>query len=153
MPQLQQAARLTAQASTLDAAASGVATMARICGECHVANGGPKPPAVDPDQPRAAKRDTLAKRMIRHMVAADELWEGLTMPSEAAWKAGADALRHAPTTAHQALPRGFVTRLLEVRELGEDADEAQTPEQRSNVLGQLLATCAECHALRVEHDF
>jgi hypothetical protein len=153
LPQLQQAARLTAQAGTLDAAASGVATMARICGECHLANGGPKPLAIEPDPQHAAKRDTLANRMIRHMVATDKLWEGLTTPSDAAWKAGAAALRHAPTTTHQTLPPGFVTRLLEVRELGDDADAAQTLEQRSNVMGLLLATCADCHALRVEHDF
>jgi mono/diheme cytochrome c family protein len=153
MPQLQETARLTAHASTLDAAASGVATMARICAECHVATGGgPKSQSPRPET-HMVKRDTLAKRMVRHMTGADELWEGLMTPSESAWKAGAAALQYAPSTTHESLPPGFVSRLLEVRQLGVDAAEAATQEQRSNVYGLLLATCADCHAYRVEHDF
>jgi cytochrome c553 len=153
LPQLQATARLTADASTLDAAASGVATMGRICGECHIANGGG--PVAQPALPpkRSTRSDTLAKRMDRHMNAADELWKGLTTPSDAAWKAGAATLRYAPTKTHESLPPGFVSRLQEVRQLGVAADEASSLEERSNVYGLLLATCADCHEYGLGHDF
>lgn len=152
--ELQEAARLTARASTLDTAAAGVATMGRICGDCHRASG--HGPTLEPhaaplnydDQP-----DSLEQRMFRHMWGAEQLWEGLTTPSGDAWRAGAFAIGHAPEPADIELPSGFVRALAEVRELGTTAADLQRPDDRADLYGLLLTTCADCHMRALAHDF
>ena len=58
---LQEAARLTADAENLDLAASGVATMARVCGDCHRAKAAG--PEVTPTSSRTAnERARLARQ-------------------------------------------------------------------------------------------
>jgi len=94
--------------------------------------------------------------MYRHMWAADRLWEGLTGPSDEAWRAGAQALVRAPEQAPRTqppLPPRFVSALRQVRELGQRALEADSLADRANVYGVFLASCASCHALQVELEF
>ncbi|MFI5306640.1 MAG: hypothetical protein ACHQ53_04760 [Polyangiales bacterium] len=149
---LQEAAVLTAGAETLDLAASGVATMGRVCGECHrESHAGPQFVGDERNEGKS-KSDTLGTRMYRHMWAADRLWEGLTGPSDAAWRAGAEALARAPEQAPRADPPlspQFVSALLQVRELGQRALEADSLADRANVYGVFLASCASCHAFQV----
>ncbi|HKU38541.1 MAG TPA: hypothetical protein VJR89_10350 [Polyangiales bacterium] len=150
--QLQSAARLTSDAATLDVAAMGVASMARVCGECHVATHGgpvlPPPPAAE-EQRLAA--DTVSERMARHMLSAELLWEGLTAPSDAVWNAGAKALIDAPDQLDDALPESFDADLRQVQALGKDASDATTLAQRADVFGLLIATCSECHTRWIDH--
>lgn len=146
--ELQQAASLTAQAQRLDAAASGVAALARVCGGCHEAQGrGPHyVQAHEDDAPRGSR--TLADRMYRHMWALDRLWEGLTAPSDQAWVAGAKALARVaaePSAQSAALSPSLLAALAELRALSIDVTEATTLDKRANVYGLLLATCADCH--------
>lgn len=154
--QIQAAARLTSEAESLAAAATGVANMARACGGCHAALGrGPDFGSVHRDV-HTLTPDTLGSRMDRHMWAADRMWQGLTGPSDAAWRAGAAALAKAPATAPEfdpPLPADFVRALDEVRELGEAASAATSLEERANVYGLFLAACAGCHAHHVELAF
>jgi cytochrome c553 len=151
MAQLQAAARLTSQAETLDAAAMGVATMARVCGECHVANhGGPAIPPPPEKAPYVAA-DSVGERMGRHMWGAELLWEGLTGPSETSWNAGADTLIEAPEELDEQLPESFDTSLREVVALGQAAKEATSLAKRADVYGLLIATCADCHSRWIEH--
>jgi mono/diheme cytochrome c family protein len=153
---LQEAARLTADAETLDLAAGGVAVMGRVCGECHRENhAGPRFIGGERDEGKT-KSDTLGTRMYRHMWAADRLWEGLTGPSDEAWRAGAQALVRAPEQAPRTqppLPPQFASALLQVRELGQRALEADSLADRANVYGLFLASCASCHALQVGLEF
>jgi hypothetical protein len=151
MAQLQAAARLTSQAETLDAAAMGVATMARVCGECHVANhGGPAIPPPPEKTPRLAA-DSVGERMGRHMWGAELLWEGLTGPSETSWNAGAETLIEAPDELDERLPENFDASLREVVALGRAAKEATSLAERADTYGLLIATCADCHARWIEH--
>ena len=151
LAQLQSAARLTANAATIEAAAMGVATMARVCGECHTAmNGGPLIPAP-PDPMERLAADTVPERMGRHMWASTLLWEGLTGPSDVVWKAGAAALIDAPEQLDADLPQSFDRQLRDVKALGRDASEASTLAERADVYGLLIATCADCHTRFSEH--
>jgi mono/diheme cytochrome c family protein len=153
---MQHAADLTARAANLDGAATGVATMARTCGECHAATGRGPAFASDHRDGRAPSADTFGARMQRHMWAADRLWEGLTGPSDSAWEAGASALARAPFTAPSTdppLPADYVRALDEVRELGDRAVASTTLAERADVYGLFLASCAGCHAYQVEHEF
>jgi cytochrome c553 len=153
--ELQAAARLTAQAKTLEVAASGLAAMARVCGQCHREQGGPQVEHYKPER-RSPKSDRLDVRMYRHAWAAERLWEGLTAPSDNAWAAGAAALAHAPAAAPPArppLPQAVVKGLTRVRLLGERAADVETAEQRANIYGELLTTCAECHRHQAKVEF
>ncbi len=147
---MQHAARLTAEAHTLDLAAMGVATMARACGECHQEQGrGPHFLAPGPDAYEASGPGEFSGRMVQHMWAADRMWEGVTGPSEASWKAGATALAQTPLQPPRMdppLPEGFVAALGELRQLGQQATEAETLSARADVYGLLLASCSACHA-------
>jgi cytochrome c553 len=148
--QLQAAARLTSTAATLDAAAMGVATMARVCGDCHTTtHGGPRLPPP-PDPPASVAADSVEERMGRHMWAAELLWEGLTGPSDVSWNAGADRLIHAPAELEDELPKSFSDELREVQALGQSASEATTLAERADVYGLLIATCADCHSHWIE---
>jgi cytochrome c553 len=146
--QLQAAARLTADANTLEAAARGVAAMGRVCGECHREQGGPDVKHYKPER-KGPKSDSYEARMFRHAWAVERLWEGLTSPSDEAWVAGAAALSHAPSaapTAEPALPPTVVQKLTLVRQLGSKAARADSFEAREKVYGELLVTCAHCHS-------
>lgn len=149
--QLQEAAQLTSKAATLDAAAMGVATMARVCGECHQANhGGPAlPPIPHSEEPLAV--DSVEERMGRHMYGAELLWEGLTGPSDVGWEEGAKTLIQAPDELDQKMPEGFDADLLAVKQLGQRASDAHTLAERADVYGLLIASCASCHSRWVEH--
>lgn len=148
--QLQAAARLTSNAATLDVAAMGVATMARVCGECHVKNhGGPALPSP-PDPVAKAAADTVGDRMGRHMWAAELLWQELTGPSDVSWKAGAKRLVAAPAELDDELPESFNRELREVQALGQSAREAATLVERADVYGLLIATCTDCHSSWIE---
>ncbi|MGD8863088.1 MAG: hypothetical protein PVI30_23945 [Myxococcales bacterium] len=154
--QMQQAARITAQARTLDLAATGVATMARVCGECHAEQDGGPEFATGFRTGRQPDHDTLASRMYRHMWAADRMWEGLTGPSDEAWRAGAEALAKAPLSrpdAEPPLPDGFADALSQLRDLGVAATEADSIARRADVYGMFLASCADCHAYEVQLVF
>ena len=156
LAKLQQAARLTADAKTLDLAATGVATIGRICGDCHRDTHGGPHFIGGHRETKSPTSDTLGTRMYRHMWAADRLWEGLTGPSDEAWRAGADALARAPEKTPRAdppLPPRFATALLQVRELGQRALEADSLADRANVFGVFLASCAGCHAFQVQLSF
>lgn len=154
--QIQEAANVTAQAQRLDAAASGVAAIARVCGGCHEAQGGgPRYVQANESDAQTGSR-TLPDRMYRHMWAADRLWEGITGPSDRAWSAGAQALARVtaePAPENAPLPPELVAGLAELRGLGLQAQEATSLEQRANVYGLLIATCAGCHARGVAYEF
>jgi mono/diheme cytochrome c family protein len=155
--QIQQAAGLTAEAGSLEVAASGVATMARSCGGCHrESGGGPQLDESIGSEAGAPPSDTLDARMRRHMWAADRMWEGLTAPSDRAWQDGAAALAHtpsAPPATDPPLPPQFVAALAEMRGLADAASEATAPAQRADVYANYLASCAGCHKYGVELDF
>lgn len=140
-------AREAAKAQSTGEAAAGAARVAETCGNCHEANdvglgerftlGGP-PPA-----------GSTGRHMAGLAWASRLLWDGLVGPSDLTWYTGADGIIELG-----ALPEGLEAvveaRALDeasrrLRELGVRATQAHTPEARIEVLGEIWATCADCH--------
>ena len=90
--------------------------------------------------------------MLEHQRAADEMLEGLFIPSEAQWIHGATRFVGAPL--HQeSLPRdkkltSEIRKADErVHQLAERATKATAWKDRGDVYAQMLTTCASCHSL------
>lgn len=140
------AARAVASSAELDATALAFGEVALACGTCHRAMGvaieQPEPPRPRGDDPRA--------RMQQHLWAADRLWEGLALPDERRFAAGAAALAEAPlhpatgATAQTVAPevRAIADR---VRELAREGRAASDGATRARAYGAVLGTCADCH--------
>jgi hypothetical protein len=146
--QMRRAARRTAQASTVAEAALGTADMLKTCGDCHRGLG--TMPAVAP--PTGSEVGGMVGHMLAHQRAADQLLQGLIVPSNAMWRAGADGFSGAPlhTDALPADPK--LTRQLtasekRLHELAAQAGKADDGGARAVFYGQLIARCADCHAV------
>jgi cytochrome c553 len=90
--------------------------------------------------------------MLDHQRAADQMMQGLVVPSPALWNMGAQGLRTAPLSTSK-LPKD--PRLTAERASGEKrvhalADQAAAASEtkdRVAVYGQVLAACAGCHSV------
>jgi len=123
--------------------AAGTADIALACGSCHKSQGGPKVSVGEPP----AVGSSVVSRMARHSWAMDRLWEGLYVPSNAAWKAGAKALQEDPFPA-EVLERGGVyarTAAKDFKSFAARAPEKEAPKERAALYAGLLGTCASCH--------
>jgi len=135
-----------AEAKSILDAAIVTAEMLSACGRCHRAS------RVTPTFPGPAPSTAggLVGHMREHQVAADQLVQGLVVPSDAAWRSGARALATAPMHAEE-LPLDPVDRppLARTEErlhrLATGAAEATDPAARAAFYGQFLAGCADCH--------
>lgn len=140
-------ARTGAEARTNEAAAQAAAEVARTCGDCHVANEvalGDRFVAAAP-QPS----DDTERHMAGLAWTTRLLWEGLAGPSDRAWDAGAEALISGgalPDEMLGVLPERDVRFASDrLRRLGREAADAREPEYRVRALGEIWATCSECH--------
>lgn len=141
----ERAARI-ASAKSIDTALRAEARLAEACASCHVeANvrpelaGSATPP---PDQP------TIDARMARHLWAADRLWEAMLDDNDELWQAGLDVLAATPLPAATLGDRAPYA-----KQLQRLADEARKlpnvgVTERATTYGELLVTCARCHAKR-----
>lgn len=140
---LQQAAKRIRDGSDITEAAAATADIGRACGLCHRSVAGPTVPLG-----KAPELDgTLMGRMRRHQWATERLWEGLYVPSEAAWAAGAAALALDPF-AGDVLARGGVHARAAATHFSSAAKtltEAKSSESRGAAYAQLLTTCGPCH--------
>lgn len=124
-------------AGDLDATAAATARLAATCAGCHERAFAPfnrrmPSEAWDEDQ-----------RMVRHRWATDWLLVGLVSDSDVAWDRGARELRGA---AEMELDRPEVSALREAFDaLAERAVGLTDRGTQTEVLGELLATCARCH--------
>jgi len=145
-------AKQVVAASNLQQASAAMARVAEACGHCHgQLRAGPLANMTPIDEASDSKED-LTARMQRHKWAADALWFGLSRPSDSEWKLGAQALVDAPP---QPAAEQFATLSLEqkaaierVREIGQTALGASTPEARVEAYSDLLQSCAACHGQR-----
>jgi mono/diheme cytochrome c family protein len=137
-----------ATASDVSAAASGTAALLGACGECHRVAGAMPGPAL-PSRPTVGE---AVGHMLDHQRAADQMMQGLVLPSPALWNMGAQALRTAPLGTGK-LPKDpkltseVASSEKRVHALAEQAATATEPKDRVAVYGQLLATCATCHSV------
>lgn len=149
--EMQKNAGDAATAADINETAHWVASLGVTCGNCHWYSGeGPKFGAQHGAE-TAAEPESIEDRMKRHAHAADDLWTGLVMPSEQAWKRGAKRLAEAPP--ERPLREGeevnahFAEALNQIKALGLRAQLVRTPHQRAEVYGELISRCAHCHAV------
>jgi cytochrome c553 len=129
--------------SDLAEAAAGTADIGVACGGCHESQGGPKASVGE----APAVGSSVVSRMARHSWAMERLWEGLYVPSSAAWKAGAKAIQGEPFPA-EVLQQGGVygrTAAKDFKSLSAQAGSKETPQDRAALYAKLLGTCATCH--------
>jgi len=144
-------AREVAEATDLKSAAKSVSAMARTCGNCHLANDVGL--EFGYDQVPADWVDTIS-HMQRHQWAADRLWDGLIGPSDVAWSRGSAMLVDVPLhptdvlddTTDDVDATALDKIALRIHLLGGQGNNARTPEARSELYGELLGLCADCHS-------
>jgi cytochrome c553 len=140
------AAARVARANDLNAASRALAELTLTCGDCHTTLGGPKVVIGEPP----SEDGGVVARMQRHQWAASRLWDGLVVPSDDAWMAGARVLADAPLEPELMTPgktpvREIGSLAASVHELARNARAAQRAQERGEVYGELIATCADCH--------
>jgi mono/diheme cytochrome c family protein len=140
------AAARIASSRDVTEASRDVALVARTCGDCHTMLGRPRPSVGQLTRQASAARPV----MKRHQWAAAQLWDGLIIPSDDAWKAGAHVLSESPlapevlTPGQTPVPKiGALTQ--SVHDLGRRAETLEQVDARVELYGEALATCAECH--------
>lgn len=143
---MKDAAARASSASDLKDASRDVGVVAKTCGDCHTVFGRPGMIVGQPAPPASGVRAA----MQRHQWAAEQLWEGLVVPSDDAWNAGALTLQDAPLAPESLTPgKSPVPRVGELAQtvhgLGRQAATVGRVDVRADLYGQMLATCAECH--------
>jgi len=148
--QIKTYARHVIEAQDLFSAAESVSKMAKICSDCHSANGVNLEFGYD-QLPREDIEDVVT-HMQRHQWATDRMWDGLIGPSDRAWSRGVDMLIDVPllasdvTTATDNVANiDEVARRIHV--LGGIGAGTTTPDARSKLYGEVLGLCASCHTM------
>lgn len=148
---LRQSAEAVTVAGGVEDTAVAIAQVGLACGSCHWRAG--RGPTLAPDatvgHPEPGAPD-LETRMQRHRIASDELWYGLIQPSEALWRSGSITFTRAeiaaPLNVGEPVPEWLGEHVEGMRVQAEDARMAATHEARAERYGEILATCANCHA-------
>lgn len=148
---LQKHASALTIAANLSEAAQELGRMALTCGECHtLRQRGPGRTPVVP-LPWEDPPESLTERMERHQLGVDQLWDGLVLPSDNAWRSGTLTITRAPlvppNTSDDEITPELHARIDATRELGKQARLATTYEERARVFGELISGCAQCHHL------
>jgi cytochrome c556 len=132
------AARIETTPDTMTAAKT-MAQLGRECARCHEAT----------DAKIAFARELVPPtEMASHQWAAARMWEGVIGPSEDRWLAGAHALSGAPLTlTAESGQLGIADDAARVKLLAQRALKPDDRDERANLFGDLLATCAHCHAV------
>lgn len=131
----------------LTSAAERTATLGVRCAVCHEASRARIQFRQDTQPDGNAK---LTTTMAGHQWAAARLWEGLIGPSDASWTSGAEMLARAPLTIvaeDPDRPSGIGNDVARVRLLAKRAQNEKTLDGRAKLYGEILATCAHCHAV------
>lgn len=135
-------------ATSLESAAMDLGRMGVACGGCHLAT--ETTLAFEWDDHPAETLD-IKTHMARHSWAVDRLWEGISGPSEEAWKKGAeilqvDALDREHTTAEAGMRYRAEAWDQLVHSLAEEAENL-APADKGEFYGQVVSACNSCHTL------
>jgi cytochrome c553 len=136
-----------AEAPSIDEGCRRAAQLAGACVACHVeARVQPElrsPPRLPPDGA------TVASRMARHHWAADRMWEGLIAGDEDTWRAGLAVMTAPPHPWSEIDERaGFARRLQSLATDARAHGPTDSLADRTRVYGEILVTCAGCHAVK-----
>lgn len=141
---MQQTAQRITDSTNAAQTAAAAADLGVSCGMCHQQlKGGPKPSS----EPAPAEGTTVAARMARHAWATERLWEGLSVPSNDAWNAGAKALSTDPFPKEVLKDGGVHARSAagDFVKIVAKAPTKKTAEERAALYAELLVTCGTCH--------
>lgn len=147
-PSVANAARAVASADDLPAMAMALGDLGRAYAALHATGSAAvaRPPIEE-----LATANTFEARMQRHQWAARRLWEGLILPDAGRWQSGARVL---VTLDIDVVPLMHEKPTVEVVEMAErmraQAERALTVEgtdARAHLYGEMLQTCASCHAI------
>jgi len=138
-----------AAAKDVPAAATSTAMMISYCGACHSAA---KVTLTLTELPKPVGLKGPALHMREHEWAIDQMYRGLTSPSEDLWKKGVEALKEAPMAAKDLPKDAGLTKEVMASEtkIHEQAEKAlKTTDMGSKVAlyGEVLKECATCHSL------
>ena len=140
---ISEAGRRAMNAQTIQASAAAAASLVRQCGECHLAS------SVRPVPTTVARPDVggVVGHMLDHQRAADQLLQGLVIPSPELWKIGAQTLLASPLKRAELPSDPRLTREVQaseqaVHDIAAEGVEANTLTQRANNYGQLIAACS-----------
>lgn len=138
------AARDIAAAEDIVVAARRTGELGRQCARCHQATNARVKFRGEPKPDEGTRlRDTMAG----HQWAAAQMWDGLIGPSDERWTAGALMLQRAPLTlTAESGTLGIADDVALVRDYARRATTLRSQADRAELFGQLLATCAHCHA-------
>ena len=143
---IRQAADQAAAAKDLVSAAYASGLMLAACGDCHRAAG--VMPAA-PVGPRPQVGGTVG-HMLAHQRAADQMLQGLVVPSNSLWLEGTKAFVSAPLhdpqlSGSRARDRAMLTTEQRIHRIASDAAQATDSRSRASFYSQMLAGCADCH--------
>jgi hypothetical protein len=139
---IQERARDVRNASIYGEAALATGRLAAACGSCHVQfQGGPRLAYAEAPPDGSG----LDRHVVRHVWAADRLWEGLLGPSSEAWQLGAELLAHDELGGAQ-LSATAMRHASRLNEFAAEALDTTDPQERGVLYGRILSTCGACHA-------
>lgn len=144
----QAAVRTVESARTRAELAGSAANVARRCGDCHLAAG------LGPTFTVGRVADPVTPEDHIRVLAwgSSRMWEALVGGSDLAWRAGARALSgqllreelYASRMADPAQGRALAARM---HDLGVEALSVSERDEKTRVLGEIWATCSDCHGL------
>jgi mono/diheme cytochrome c family protein len=142
----QDAAKKLLDSKELDSAADAVAGIARSCGSCHAALGGPKLTLGSPP----AEASGTTQHMARHQWAAERMWDALVTPSEDAWLKATETMADAPlvptaVSGQKSVDKKVETLAVSVHDIAEKARADRDMKKWETAYGEFLQTCAGCH--------
>jgi hypothetical protein len=148
MEDIRRSARRAGTAPNLRTAAAETINITTRCAACHQAAGVFPSPA----SPRRPDLPLIVGHMLEHQQAADDLLQGLVMPSNSRWMEGADRLDRlllAPGEwpADPRLTNEAKKADAAVHALASRARRASSASARAGVYVDLVTTCASCHSL------
>lgn len=149
VPDMRKIAAMAAGATDVKAAGTATAQLVAACGACHQAV---KAPIDWPEPLKPAGATGIDSHMLDHQWAVDLMYQGLAMPSEAAWKKGTEALTGSPMAAADLPKDEKLTKEIQafekkVHELAAKAGIAADVGSKVAVYAETIAACASCHGL------
>ena len=146
--EIRRSARRAGTAPNLRSAAASMVTLLGQCAACHQAAGVYPSPA----SPRRPDLPMVVGHMLEHQRAADDMLQGLMMPSASRWIEAADrletaTLRPADWPSDSKLTAEARQADAAVHALADRARTATTARARANLYVDLVTTCASCHSL------
>jgi hypothetical protein len=141
-------ASAVATAAGVDEALRAEARLADACASCHTDAG--VVPEFREAPPIPADKPTVEARMARHLWATDRLWEGIIGDADDSWRSGLDVLAATPLP----WPRVEGDRaqlgkqLQKLAGAARSMDRTTAREDRARAYGEILVTCAACHAVQ-----